>query len=123
MPEAIEILSDEAAVQIIQPSTRVLEVVTAGPRGPEGPVADLNVVLGFVGQAVDDYFVLHPQSFVYDQGSEVYHWDITHPLDHRPAVVVTDSAGTEYVGEVKWPAPNRVTIDFNTPLAGRATLT
>lgn len=122
MPDVLEVRSDDATVEVVQPLVQVVEVVTEGPQGPVGPVADLNLVLGAVDEAVSDYFVLHPQSFVYDQGTEVFLWDIVHPLDHRPAVVVTDSAGTVWRGAVDYPVLRRVTIGFNVALAGRATL-
>lgn len=86
-------------------------------------LADRPVTIEDIAEVVDDYFVLHPQSFVYDQVSEVMTWLITHPLDHKPVVTVTDSAGSIWIGQVTHPAPNQVRIDFNLPLAGKAVLT
>lgn len=102
---------------------RTVKVSTPGPRGPVGPVADLDLVLGKVDEAVQDYFVLHPQSYTVDHPAETYVWDVVHPLDHLPSVTVVDSAGSEVVGVESWPAPNRVVVEFNTPQAGTLILT
>jgi hypothetical protein len=72
--------------------------------------------------AVNDYFVLHPQTFVYPQGTAVTSMLITHPLDHSPGARCLDSAGTEWIGQVTHPAPNQVLVQFNIPFAGTVTL-
>ena len=82
------------AIELFESDYELLELVEAGPQGPPGQV-DLSDLIERVDVAVQDYFVLHPQSFEYDQVTAVYHWEIVHPLDHLPAVVVTDSAGSE----------------------------
>ena len=123
MSEIVEV-ADPAVIEVVYEPTRVVEVVREGPRGPVGPIADLNVVLAAVDGAVSDYFVLHPQSWTYEQTTAVYRWGpILHPLDHHPAVVVTDSAGTVWLGAVSYPDDQHVIVDFNVPLAGTATLT
>lgn len=72
--------------------------------------------------AVNDYFVLHPQSFTYDQTEPAMTWTITHPLDHMPLVQVRDSAGTLWRCQVEYPSNNQVVIHFNIPISGKAIL-
>jgi hypothetical protein len=50
-------------------------------------------------------------------------WDITHNLGYEPAgVFVTDSGGTEWVGEVEHLSVNRLTITFKSPFGGTVRL-
>lgn len=85
--------------------------------------ADNPVSFEDIEEAVNDYFVMHPQSFTYDQNTAVSTLLITHPLDHDPAVSATDSAGTRWVGQVTYPSNNLVRIDFNFPFSGKVVLT
>lgn len=85
-------------------------------------IAEHPVSLETISIVVDDYFVLHPQTFTYVQNQPAKSVLITHPLDHLPAAKFTDSAGSEWTGQVTHPAPNQVLVQFNIPLAGTFTL-
>lgn len=86
-------------------------------------LADNPVSFEDIAEAVEDYFVLHPQSFIYDQVLPASTLLITHPLDHPPAVHMTDTAGTRWIGQVTYPAFNLVRVDINIPFAGKVVLT
>lgn len=49
-------------------------------------------------------------------------WAITHNLGKRPAVQVTDTAGSQVEGDVTWVDDDHVRIDFTAPFSGRAIL-
>lgn len=49
-------------------------------------------------------------------------WDISHSLNKYPSVTITDSAGDEVEGEVRYNGLNSVTVKFSAPFAGRAYL-
>lgn len=122
MADLVEIVDRLTVVDVLEARSTIVEIVQEGPQGPPGPIAGLDDIQELVDIAVGDYFVLHPQSFVYDQGAEVFHVEIVHPLDHRPVVTAVDSAGDVARGLVTYLAPNRVAVDFNMPFAGRFTL-
>lgn len=49
-------------------------------------------------------------------------WVINHPLMFRPNVTVVDSAGFEVLGDVSYPLPGRVVVEFSSQFGGTALL-
>lgn len=82
----------------------------AGPQGdtgPEGPQGPAGVASGYYR---------HVQSSPADQ------WDIAHNLGYRPAVTVTDTAGTVVYGDVAYVDADNVRVLFLNPFGGYAEL-
>lgn len=64
-------------------------------------------------------------SFVYTQGSPSATWTITNPFVYLPLVTIVDSAGSEVVGDISYPASPAVSpiiVRFSAPFAGTALL-
>ena len=49
-------------------------------------------------------------------------WAITHNMNKYPAVTITDSAGDQVEGEVRYNGLNSLTVSFSAPFAGKAYL-
>ncbi|MEX5397231.1 hypothetical protein ABPH35_02370 [Streptococcus sp. ZJ93] len=49
-------------------------------------------------------------------------WTIEHSLNRYPAVVVSDSAGTQVFGDVRYLSTNKLEIQFAVPFSGTAVL-
>lgn len=62
------------------------------------------------------------QSYAHDQSVASAAWAITHNLGKYPSVTVTDSAGDEVEGEVRYNGINNVTVTFSAPFSGKAYL-
>ena len=60
--------------------------------------------------------------YVYNQGSPVQTWDITHPLPFRPNVTVVDSAGSQVEGDIQYLTATTLRITFSAAFAGAAYL-
>jgi hypothetical protein len=60
--------------------------------------------------------------FQYQQIAPSDVWVIDHVLTYKPAVTVLDSAGSQVFGDVSYPLPNRVVIQFTNQLGGSALL-
>jgi|TARA_R110000822_G_scaffold6851_30_gene28761 hypothetical protein len=60
--------------------------------------------------------------YVHEQGVASSVWTITHNMDKKPSAIVTDSAGTIVLGEVKYTNKNELTIKFNGAFSGEAFL-
>ncbi len=82
-----------------------------GPQGPKGDTGDT----GAAGIDGDKHHA-HEQSIA----DAV--WDITHSLNKYPSVTITDSAGDEVEGEVRYNGLNSLTLKFSAPFAGKAYL-
>jgi hypothetical protein len=83
-------------------------------RGPPGPQGPPGVVIG-------QQSIVNP--FVYSQESPAATWVIDHDLNRYPAAVsVVDTAGTQMWGEVDYSFPERITVKFSAPFAGKAYL-
>jgi hypothetical protein len=60
--------------------------------------------------------------FVFNQGSAVAVWDITHPLSFQPNVSVVDSGGSEVEGDVVYLTSTTLRITFSAAFSGTAYL-
>lgn len=60
--------------------------------------------------------------FRYSSDTKKLVWEITHNLQKHPSVVVTDTAGTTYEGNVTYIDDNKLTITFSVPFKGYADL-
>lgn len=60
--------------------------------------------------------------FIYEQNSPSDIWDITHNLNKKPSVTITDSADTVVEGQVIFNDGVKVIISFNAPFTGTAIL-
>ena len=64
-----------------------------------------------------------PNPYVYNQVIPANIWTINHGLGTYPVVVVVDSAGNTFVGDVQYVTTNQLTITFTTVFGGTAYLT
>lgn len=62
------------------------------------------------------------KTFEFYQGTPAKIWVITHPLNKRPSVVVTDSAGTTVEGQITYNSLSQITIEFSAAFSGYAEL-
>ena len=60
--------------------------------------------------------------FIFTQIQPATIWTIEHPLNKKPAVTVTDTAGTEVEGRVTISNSSKVVIEFNFPFNGEVLL-
>ena len=58
--------------------------------------------------------------YVHKQETSSDTWEVTHNLGKEPAVTVTDSAGTEVIGEVEYVSLNKCILRFQAPFSGKA---
>lgn len=61
-------------------------------------------------------------SYVHDQAQPSSIWTINHPLNKKPSVTITDTAGTVVEGNVIINDNNQIVIEFNFPFSGKAIL-
>ena len=64
-----------------------------------------------------------PDSYTHTQGVPSATWTINHNLGFRPIIAVTDSAGSEYVGDVEHTNLNTLVVTFSGAFSGSARLT
>ena len=62
------------------------------------------------------------QSYAHTQSVASASWSIAHNLNKYPSVTITDSAGDEVEGEVRYNGLNSLTLSFSAPFAGKAYL-
>lgn len=62
------------------------------------------------------------KNFVYEQMMSSNIWDFTHPLEKKPSVTTLDSAGSTIMGKVTIMGNDRVIVEFNHPMWGKAIL-
>lgn len=62
------------------------------------------------------------ETYKHVQGVASSVWTVTHNLGKFPSVTVVDSAGTEWVGDVKYLNDNSLTISFTVAFSGIAYL-
>ena len=65
---------------------------------------------------------IDPQTFTHEQNIPSSVWIIDHPMNKYPAVSITDSAGTEVIGDITYESNSRIRIEFNAAFSGKATL-
>ncbi|QBX16940.1 hypothetical protein Javan291_0064 [Streptococcus phage Javan291] len=65
-------------------------------------------------------YLEHQAVFTFSEVSDV--WTIEHRLNRYPAVVVSDSAGTQVFGDVRYLSTNKLEIHFAVPFSGTAVL-
>jgi hypothetical protein len=139
MPEAIELTLGEAEpVELVldDPDEVSLELVEdvvslevggevgprgpigeTGPTGPEGPQGDVGPQ-GPQGPAgIDSGYYRHHQS------APDTVWDIAHNLGYRPAITLTDTAGTVFYADVSYLDADNARAVFLDPTTGYAECT
>ena len=62
------------------------------------------------------------QTYAHNQSTASASWSIAHNLNKYPSVTITDSAGDEVEGEVRYNGLNSLTVSFSAPFAGKAYL-
>lgn len=62
------------------------------------------------------------KNYIHYQHSPSQYWDISHPLNKKVSVEITDSAGTVIEGLVTINDGSNVVIQFNSPFSGEAIL-
>ncbi len=100
------------ALIVTEPATQILEVITPGPQGPRGDVGAQGA------QGVPGPSETFEQTFADAQAT----WTIAHSLTGQPEVTTVDLGGMEMIGDVYFPAPGLVVIEFAVPVAGVARL-
>lgn len=70
----------------------------------------------------DNNYAGYVKAFRFVQGSPATIWTIDHNLARIPAIVVTDSAGTEVEGSISHPSNNQSVITFSAAFSGVADL-
>jgi hypothetical protein len=60
--------------------------------------------------------------YAHDQAQAEAQWVIEHNLNKYPSVTITDSAGDQVEGEVRYNGLNSLTVSFSAPFAGKAYL-
>lgn len=83
---------------------------------------DLNKVLKDILEQLINTPVSGDKHYIHDQHNPSDVWIIYHPLNKKPSVTITDTAGTLVEGEVKYNSLSQVTITFNFPFNGQAIL-
>ena len=68
------------------------------------------------------YFTKQRVSYEYTKTTPGTTWEITHNLGFYPNVVVQDSGGTIYEGEISYLTVNSLVLTFSTPISGKAYL-
>ena len=64
--------------------------------------------------------IIYDKTFVYNQVTSSYVWEITHNLNKYPAVTVVDSGGSVVIGEIVYIDENNVRITFASAFSGKA---
>ena len=95
-PEVIEVL--------VPNGPSVIEVVTPGPAGAQGPPGP------------------QPEAYVHVQSTAATTWTINHNLEYRPSAELLDASSREIDGDVYHPTVNQTVVMFNVPVAGIARL-
>lgn len=90
--------------------------VYIGTTAPSDPAVELWYDTDAIGSGAGELGYVHQQSTV----SAV--WTIVHPLDFLPNVTVTDSAGDQVEGDVRYIGMTTVQLTFSSPFAGVAYL-
>jgi hypothetical protein len=109
----VEVVSSSAAiVEIVETPVQVLEVVTPGAQGIQGEQGD-------PGDPAELLEVLH---HTHAQMVPSASWTITHGLAFRPNISVTDSAGSVVEGDVIYLNDTTVRLDFSGAFSGVAYL-
>ncbi len=83
---------------------------------------DLNQVLADILVAILNNQTVGDKTWIHDQFTPATVWTIPHPLNKRPSVTVVDTAGTVVEGVIDYIDDNLLTITFNYPFSGYATL-
>ena len=114
--------SNVEVVLVQSQTTEILEVAMGpaglpgakGERGEQGLVG-LRGPKGDPGVDSDKYYA-------HDQAQAEAQWAIEHNLNKYPSVTITDSAGDQVEGEVRYNGLNSLTVRFSAPFAGKAYL-
>jgi hypothetical protein len=84
-----------------------------GPPGPAGPQGDRGPV-GPPGGAFE---------MVRDFAAPAKVWEMSHTIPVTPNVITTDASGALVEGDVSYPTPTLVRVEWAWPMAGTAVLT
>lgn len=83
---------------------------------------DLNQAMHDILIAILSNQTLGDLHHTHDQFTPSDIWIVYHTLNKKPSITVTDTAGTELEGEIRYNSNNQVTITFNFPFSGYAYL-
>jgi hypothetical protein len=65
---------------------------------------------------------LTDRHYAHEQSTAAATWDVPHNMNKYPSVTITDSAGDEVEGEVRYNGLNSLVVSFSAPFAGKAYL-
>lgn len=96
-----------------------------GKRGDDGKSAyEVAKEHGFTGTVTEWLESLKgsggDKHYTHNQETSSDTWEVTHNLGKEPAVTVTDSAGTEVIGEVEYINSNKCILRFEGAFSGKA---
>lgn len=110
-PAAVQVITAPAAIiEAPAADVDVVQIVTAGPRGPQGDIGPQGPP-GFSTPVFEQRFI-SPETV----------WVIVHNLGDYPIVTTYDLSGDELTGDVSYVDLNTVTVTFALPFAGIARL-
>ena len=114
--------SNVEVVLVQSQTTEIIEVAMgpAGLPGVKGERGDQGLV-GLRGPKGDPG-VDGDKYYAHDQAQAESQWAIEHNLNKYPSVTITDSAGDQVEGEVRYNGLNSLTVSFSAPFAGKAYL-
>ena len=111
-------IADEQGNEIIAEMVFLQGVPGApGAKGDKGDPGDVGGSLpwaNILGKPIFDFF--------YDQSVAAAVWLIVHNMGRFPSVVVTDSAGTRWLGDERHLDLNTLELTFSSPFSGKAYL-
>lgn len=115
----VEVWAGDTLLNVLNPTTDILQVTAAGPQGPEGPLGPAGPPgpsgpQGPPGTPSPEF----DQTFT-DPSTT---WTVVHNLDAFPIVSTYDLYGFPISGDVAMPDRNTVVVTFAVPFAGTARL-
>lgn len=103
--EVFTIRSGGAAETVIETVREVVEIIEVGRVGPPGrPGVDAN------------------SNYVHDQIAAATVWNVAHPLNKKPSVMIVDSGDNVVIGDIAYVDNSHITISFTTLFSGKAYL-
>jgi hypothetical protein len=112
---------DDGGTAVVVPGTATTEltVVTPGVQGPQGPPGDQ----GEQGPPGPQGPPGESQQLTVSFASPLDVWEVTHTIPITPSVITTDTGGDLIEGDVSYPTPTTVRVEWAWPMAGTLVLT
>lgn len=115
-PDFFHFSLDDSTLEKISNKQNSLDEDGTGTKYPT--VDAVNEKIQEVEDSIDN--ITGDKHYTYEHTTASTVWEFQHPLDKKPSVVVTDSAGTVIMGQVVINDGINVKIEFNNPIWGYA---